>query len=212
MTRPHYLTVRPGLSLWLLLPLAVASLRAEDAPAPPPHPGHAQHEARPGAGGAPAAAPVQPKAADFLRLDPDAPKTVQLTLISAFNDANYGMNFDGHAKGSAKLVVPKDWHVKVSFRNQSPVPHSAIVVERPTVKKLQMGPPVFKGASTPDPVRGTTGPEVKFEFVADEAGDYAIACGFPAHAANGHWIAFEVSDTATAPSLKFGDAEAHTPK
>lgn len=122
------------------------------------------------------------------------------------------MNFNGFAKGNARLTVPVGWTIKVTFRNQSPVPHSVIVVERPMVKKLQMGPPAFKGASSPDPVRGTTGPAVAFEFTADEPGDYALACGFPAHAANGHWIAFEVSDSATAPSLKLGNAEAYTPQ
>ena len=93
----------------------------------------------------------------------------------------------------------------MSFTNNSPVPHSAIVVDKPIVKKLQMGEPAFKGASTPYPVRGTTGKTgVPFQFVADEAGEFAIACGFPSHSANGHWIAFDVSPTATAPSLQFG--------
>jgi hypothetical protein len=127
-------------------------------------------------------------------------------VVSAYNSVNYGMNFNGFAKGGARYTIPQGWTVSVVFTNNSPVPHSAIVVEKPVVKKLQMGEPAFKGASTPYPVRGTTGKVgVPFQFTADEAGEFAIACGFPSHSANGHWIGFDVSATATAPSLQFGD-------
>ena len=141
----------------------------------------------------------------FLSVDPKTPKTARLVVISAYNAVNYGMNFNGFAKGGARYTIPQGWTVSVMFTNNSPVPHSAILVEKPMVKKLQMGEPAFKGASTPYPVRGTTGKGgVAFQFVADEAGEFAIACGFPSHSANGHWIAFDVSTTATAPSLQFG--------
>jgi hypothetical protein len=172
-------------------------LRAADAPAAPGH----DH-------GAPAAdskAP-EPKESMFLSVDPKSPKTARLVVVSAYNAVNYGMNFNGFAKGGARYTIPQGWTVSVVFTNNSPVPHSAIVVEKPVVKKLQMGEPAFKGASTPYPVRGTTGKVgVPFQFVADEAGEFAIACGFPSHSANGHWIAFDVSAAATAPSLQFGD-------
>jgi hypothetical protein len=205
----------------LVLAAATCASLSADNPTPasvaPTDPHAAAHGAHAGHGtNAPGAKPAAntdaPKASDFIKLDPASPKTVHLSLISAYNEANYGMNFNGFAKGGARLILPKDWKVKVTFRNQSPVPHSVIVVERPMVKKLQMGQPSFKGASSPDPVRGTTGPAVNFEFVADEAGDFAIACGFPAHAANGHWIALEVSDTATQPSLQFGKDTPYVPK
>ena len=154
----------------------------------------------------PTAVNAAPRPADFLHLDPDRPKTVRLTLVAAYNAVNYGMNFNGFAKGRATYVVPLGWRVEVTFTNASPVPHSVLVVEAPTVRRLQMGDPVFEGASTPDPVRGTTGREgVRFAFTASEAGDFALACGFPSHAANGHWIRLEVSDTATGPYLQFGD-------
>jgi hypothetical protein len=148
---------------------------------------------------------AEPQESMFLSMDPKTPKTARLVVISAYNAANYGMNFNGFAKGGARYTIPQGWTVSVMFTNNSPVPHSAIVVEKPVVKKLQMGEPAFKGASTPYPVRGTTGKTgVPFQFVADEAGEFAIACGFPSHSANGHWIAFDVSPTATAPSLQFG--------
>ena len=148
---------------------------------------------------------AEPQESMFLSVDPKTPKTARLVVVSAYNPVNYGMNFNGFAKGGARYTIPQGWTVSVNFTNNSPVPHSAIVVEKPMVKKLQMGEPAFMGASTPYPVRGTTGKGgVAFQFVADEAGEFAMACGFPSHSANGHWIAFDVSTTATAPSLQFG--------
>lgn len=193
----HVLPFALILGIWSL----AASLQADNKETA----GHPDPKAAAAAGGV-------PKAEDFLKVDPAQPKTAFLTVISAFNDANYGMNFNGFAKGRAKYVVPQGWTVKVHFENKSPVPHSLVLVEKATVRRLQMGDPVCQGASTPNPVKGTTGKPVDFEFTAPEAGDYALACGFPSHAANGHWLVFEVSATATAPSLQLGDAPAYTAK
>lgn len=137
---------------------------------------------------------------DFLKLG-DKPKTVKLTVVAVYSDANYGMNFNGQAHGRAAYVVPTGWTVEVTFINPSPVPHSAIIVERDQVKKLQMGEPVFAGASTPKPVQGTSAAKETFSFVASEAGDFALACGFPTHAINGHWIAFNVRDDVKVPTF-----------
>ena len=172
-------------------------LQAADAPTAPTGHDHGTPSGDPKA--------AEPQESMFLSVDPNTPKTARLVVVSAYNPVNYGMNFNGFAKGGARYTIPQGWTVSVSFTNNSPVPHSAIVVEKPMVKKLQMGEPAFKGASTPYPVRGTTGKGgVAFQFVADEAGEFAMACGFPSHSANGHWIAFDISPTATAPSLQFG--------
>ncbi len=193
-----------ALAVWLA-GAAVGSLRAEDTNAVPP--GHAGH----GAVAGEIANPEPPKPQDFLFLGSES-KTARIVIIASFNAANYGMNFNGFSKGGAKYVVPVGWTVEVAFTNRSAVPHSAIVVERAVAKRVQMGDPAFEGASTPQPLRGTTGSKGEtFRFKASEAGDYAIACGFPAHSANGHWVAFEVSETATAPSLQFGKNPAYVP-
>lgn len=142
--------------------------------------------------------------ADFLRLS-NKPKTVRVTLIAAFSTNNYGMNFNGFSYGKAIYRIPIGWNVEVSFINPSPVPHSAVLVERDQVKKLQVGEPAFKGAATPNATTGISSNKATFEFTADEAGDYAIACGFPSHALAGHWISFEVSANATAATLQLGD-------
>lgn len=190
-------------SLRTLAFLALAlTLNAAD---PPPPAGHDHH-------GATASAGRKMEliegitADDFLRLSAK-PNTVELVLVAVFNDENYGMNFNGFAKGRAIYTIPKDWNVEVTFINPSPVPHSLLVIEQDALKKLQVPEPYFKGAAVPDHLKGMAFAKSGFHFVADEAGDFALACGFPAHALNGHWISLIISDEAKVPTLKLGDAE-----
>jgi hypothetical protein len=118
------------------------------------------------------------------------------------------MNFNGYAKGNAIYTIPKDWTVEVTYINPSPIPHSLIVIEKDDTKKLQVAEPYFKGAAVPDHIKGLSYGKHTFTFTADEAGEYALACGFPAHALNGHWIALDISEEAKEPTLKLGDKEA----
>jgi len=138
--------------------------------------------------------------AKFIKIDLEA-KKVTIPLTATYNDANHGMNFNGHFKGRAVYTVPKGWTITIHFKNMSPVPHSAIVVEQVMARRLQVGEAYFEGASTKDPLKGIV-KEEKFTFVVDEAGKFAIACGFPAHSASGHWIALDVSKDAETASLK----------
>lgn len=142
--------------------------------------------------------------ADFLRLS-SQPKTVRITLVTAYSTNNYGMNFNGFSYGKAVYRIPVGWNVEATFINPSPVPHSAVVVDRDQVKKLQVGDPAFKGGATPSATIGISSNKATFQFTTEEAGDYAIACGFPSHALAGHWIALEVSASASAPSLQLGE-------
>lgn len=144
---------------------------------------------------------------DFLRLG-DKPKTVRLTVVAVWTAENYGMNFNGYAKGNAIYTIPKDWTVEVTYINPSPIPHSLIVIEKDDTKKLQVPEPYFKGAAVPDHIKGLSYGKHTFSFTADEAGEFALACGFPAHALNGHWIALDISEEAKEPTLKLGDKEA----
>lgn len=142
--------------------------------------------------------------ADFLKLS-DKPKTVKVTLVATYSAANYGMNFNGYSHGKAIFTIPTDWTIEVTFINPSPIPHSAVVVEKDMTRKLQMGEPYFDGAGVPKPEVGLSLTKAEFSFVADEAGEYAFACGFPAHAINGHWLALHVSEEAKVPTLQLGD-------
>ncbi len=144
---------------------------------------------------------------DLLKLG-DKPKTVKVVLVATFNAANYGMNFNGWSHGKAVLTVPKDWTVNATFINPSPIPHSALVIDKGETKKLQVAEPYFAGGAIKDHLKGLSNGKADFSFVADEAGEFALACGFPAHSATGHWITLNISADAKAPSLQLGDLPA----
>ncbi|MEN3940750.1 sulfocyanin-like copper-binding protein [Prosthecobacter sp. SYSU 5D2] len=133
------------------------------------------------------------------------PKSVKVKLVATFNAVNYGMNFNGYSHGKAVLTIPTGWKVDVTFINPSPIPHSAIVTEQAETKKLQVPEPYFEGGATPKHLTGMTMGQADFSFTPDEAGEFALACGFPAHAVAGHWISLIVSDDATVPTLKLGE-------
>lgn len=142
--------------------------------------------------------------ADFLKLG-DKPRVVKITLVVAYSDANSWMNLNGDSHGKATYTVPVGWTVEVTYINPSPSPHSAVVVEREMVRKVQVGDPIFKGASTRDPVSGMSASKAVFTFTASDPGRYAIACGIPTHALSGHWVALSVSADATTPTLERGN-------
>ncbi len=125
----------------------------------------------------------------FLAQDAEK-KEATLHIVATFDKSNYGMNFNGFSKGKGGYEIPVGWKVKVKFCNNSAVPHSLIVVDAEEAStKINLGDePYFDGASTPSPLKGTTSAIENFEFVADEAGKFAFACGFPTHSVNGHWI------------------------
>jgi hypothetical protein len=149
--------------------------------------------------------------ADFLKLGPK-PKTANITLVATFTDANNGMNFNGYSHGDAVYTIPLGWMVDVTFINPSPVPHSAILVEREMLKKVQVGEPAFKGASIPNPKIGISAGRATFAFTASEPGEYGLACGIPTHSMGGHWVAVNVSAKAKTPTLKLGDGPAREAK
>ena len=138
----------------------------------------------------------------------DTPKSVKIKLVATFNAVNYGMNFNGYSHGKAILTVPTGWKVDVTFINPSPIPHSAIIIEKAETKKLQVPEPYFEGGASPKHLTGMTMGQAEFSFTPDEAGEFALACGFPAHGVAGHWVSFNVSNDATVPTLQLGDQPA----
>jgi len=192
--------MRHLLPLLPLLPLFIATALHAETPATPP----AAHDHSVAIPGLKHELFEGVKEEDLLRPGKD-PKSVKVTLVATFNAANYGMNFNGWSHGKAVLTLPVGWRVDVTFINPSPIPHSAIVIERADTKKLQMPEPWFEGGATPKHLTGQTLSKADFSFTADEEGEYALACGFPAHAVAGHWIALNVSPDAEAPTLTLGD-------
>lgn len=132
----------------------------------------------------------------FLKQDAQK-KEVELYIIATFDKSNYGMNFNGISKSEGGYEIPLGWKVKVTFCNNSDVPHSLMVVEADAAeRKINLGDePYFEGATTPKPnTIGTTNKIEKFEFTPDEAGDFSLACGFPTHSANGHRIFLKIKE------------------
>lgn len=146
--------------------------------------------------------------ADDLLKPGSTANSVKVVMVAAFNAANYGMNFNGYSHGKAVLTVPVGWKVEVTFINPSPIPHSAIVCEKAETKKLQIPEPYFEGGATPKHIMGQTVGKADFSFTADEAGEFALACGFPSHAVAGHWVALNISAEAKVPTIQFGDQPA----
>ncbi|MCW0217074.1 MAG: sulfocyanin-like copper-binding protein [Prosthecobacter sp.] len=144
---------------------------------------------------------------DLLKLG-DSPKSVKVILVATFNAANAGMNFNGYSHGNAVLTVPVGWKVDVTFINPSPIPHSAIVIDKADTKKLQVPEPYFEGGATPKHIVGMSMGKAEFSFTPDEAGEFALACGFPTHALSGHWVALNISADAKVPTLQFGEQPA----
>jgi sulfocyanin len=135
---------------------------------------------------------------------PNAAKTVELTLIAGKTNANGSFNFNGFSNGQMTLTVPTGWRVVVHYQNFSALRHSFDVISY-TGKQPDAPPPppVFKGATTQDPVSGIgVGKEETITFVADRAGKYEYLCGVAGHAPAGMWNYLVVSSTAKAPSVR----------
>ncbi len=131
-------------------------------------------------------------------------KTVELTLIAGKTNDNSSFNFNGFSNGKMTLTVPIGWTVVVHYQNFSPLRHSFDVIPY-TGKQPDAPPPppVFKGATTQDPVSGIgVGKAETITFVADKAGKYEYLCGVAGHAPAGMWNFLMVSSTAKVPSVR----------
>ncbi len=129
-------------------------------------------------------------------------KTVNLTLIAAYNDAGGGFNFNGGSNGKMTITVPLGDRVNVTFSNNSPLGHSAQIVAFAKSPPVSTVPDAFKGANSPDPTSGVAkGTTQKFSFVANKAGTYLLICAVPGHASAGMWDVLVVSKSAKTASI-----------
>jgi sulfocyanin len=145
---------------------------------------------------------------------PQVVKTVELTLIAGKTNDNSSFNFNGFSNGKMTLTVPVGWTVVVHYQNFSPLRHSFDVIPY-TGKQPDAPPPppVFKGATTQDPVSGIgVGKNETITFVASKAGKYEYLCGVAGHAPAGMWNYLVVSSTAKAPSVQPAGAAALIPR
>ena len=168
---PWLISHLPAANFPTLLIAATCTVALAQTPAPPP--GHDHTMEIPGLKKELFAGIT----ADDLLRPGSEPKSVKVTLVATFNAANYGMNFNGYSHGKAVLTLPVGTKVNVTFINPSPVPHSAIVIDKPDTKKLQIPEPWFEGGASPKHLTGQTMGKSEFSFTADEAGEYALDRG-----------------------------------
>lgn len=166
------------------------------SPAPAPAPAAAPAAAPPAAAPAGALSDV-----DWITVDAAA-QTVTINLIAGETADNNRWNFNGFSGGDATVVVPEGFAVTLNFSNEDPANmHSVAVLDAvsgtPPVMYADDVSPVFAGAVTSNPTSMTestaSGQSETITFTAGAAGDYALICLIPAHAATGMWIGFEVS-------------------
>ena len=132
-----------------------------------------------------------------------ATKTVNLTVVAAYNSVAGGFNFNGYNNGGLTITVPKGAKVVVAFTNKAPLPHSVVITPYASRTLGSNFPLAFKGSSTPSPNDGKSNvstPQV-FSFIAAKVGLYALVCGVPGHAVGGMWITFAVGDV-SAPTVR----------
>lgn len=159
----------------------------------------------PGAAPEPADAPVAMEMSmpDWYQID-EATSTVTLTITAgATMDQNY-WNYNGFTKArGGSIIVPEGYTVNIDFVNNDPnMAHSVGIEEwQDTWGGTVEVSPVFAGAVTSNPGSLTDatmpGESESISFVADAAGDYAMVCYVPGHAAIGMFVKFVVSSDGT---------------
>src|SRR6187402_2940847 len=111
------LTMKRLSAILISLTAACASAQEPAKPAAPAKPAeHGAEHAHGDAGTAPTSGLKKELIAgltekDFLKLG-EKEKTVKVLIVATWTDDNYGMNFNGFSKGSAKYTIPKDWTVE----------------------------------------------------------------------------------------------------
>ena len=140
---------------------------------------------------------------EFLSYDAQA-RAATLLLVAGYNGLNDALNYNGGARGSQGVSVPLGWTVHVTLTNRdSDLQHSAIVVRQVLPPPEEMTTPAFAGAIMPQLEEGVhEGDTTSFDFVADKAGRYMLACGVPGHAQGGMWMRLTVSADIDRPAYR----------
>lgn len=135
---------------------------------------------------------------DWFHVD-EANQSVHMTITAGSTAAKNYWNFNGAADGNMTITVPEGFTVVIDFVNNDPNMAHSLGISATTSGFGAMIEPdvVFEGALTSNPtsmVDSTMpGEEESITFVASAAGDYAMVCYIPGHAATGMWIYFNVS-------------------
>jgi sulfocyanin len=140
---------------------------------------------------------------DWFHVD-EANQAVHMTITAGATDAKNYWNFNGAHDGSMTITVPAGFTITIDLVNNDPnMAHSLGISATTSGFGAMLDPtPVFEGAITSNPtsmVDATMpGEEESITFVADAAGEYAMVCYIPGHAATGMYVYFNVSADGTA--------------
>jgi sulfocyanin len=135
---------------------------------------------------------------DWFHVD-EANQAVHMTITAGSTDAKNYWNFNGGHDGNMTITVPVGYTITIDLRNNDPnMAHSlGISAETSGFSAMPDITPVFEGAVTSNPTSmmdaTMPGQEESITFVADAAGEYAMVCYIPGHAATGMYIYFNVS-------------------
>jgi sulfocyanin len=135
---------------------------------------------------------------DWFHVD-EAGESVHMTITAGATDAKNYWNFNGAADGSMTITVPEGFTVMIDFVNADPnMAHSLGIGAATGGFGAMLAPePVFAGAMTGNPTSmmeaTMPGEQERIMFTASAAGEYAMVCYIPGHAATGMWIYFNVS-------------------
>jgi len=144
---------------------------------------------------------------DLFVLNPDKEKSFFGNLVAGFTAANNGFNFNGWSKGDVTVTVPTGWEFNLNLFNPTALPHSAMIVTPDVLKKGSGFTEALQGASTPNPTIGFTGDQVQhwvdpYGFIRlSVAGEYAVICAVPGHAAAGMYFNLSVKTDVTTVSI-----------
>jgi hypothetical protein len=130
---------------------------------------------------------------------------VTIDLIAGWNRVNDGLNFNGYAKGTMRVVVPLGWTIELVFKNaDTRMAHSVVVTkpydetDMPNVAGATAA--ALKRGYTKNPTGGVFAPEGDtIHFPAATAGDYDFFCGAPGHGHRGMWTRLTIDANATGP-------------
>lgn len=140
---------------------------------------------------------------DWFHVD-EANQTVHMTITAGATDAKNYWNYNGYTDGAMTITVPEGYTVTIDFVNEDPnMAHSLGISSQTSGFGASLTPdPVFEGALSSNPISMVDatmpGESETIEFTASTAGDYAMVCYIPGHAATGMWVLFNVSGDGSA--------------
>ena len=129
-------------------------------------------------------------------------KTFTYLLLGGMEGGKGPFNYNRAMDGELTITVPVGATAVITFVNEDGVPHSAEVIADKDPMPTEGGHPAIPRAYTIKSVEGMAqGAKDVMRFKGTEAGTFRIFCGVPGHGLSGMWVRFNVSASATEPSV-----------